>query len=494
MFRSLLERMPETISRFINQNVRDDPSDVSFLKEFASGTHDGKTGIDVINLVFREKEHEFYMVLVCGQLVKHVQEQFVAEFDFSAFIEFCFKDKPPYKGYENVIFPLISNKIVMKQIFEVMPEPPKKAHSILDKPTDDDLSKYVKYSYYNHGFISSAPSVKMKINDCEDVSYQGLAHFTTKKRFMEDTYELRAYGQGSSEFNIEGCYGNGIHTGEYLDNETRGDGVWIHKNGKLKGEGSFSKYEMTTNEGKHDQHTVKGWVCEGKLSDTESNNVIFDGEFSNTGWIRGIENCEDGSTNSGYFNQNNLLHGQGQYTNSTETVTQSGEWCEGKKNSLFLEKTVGSRRLDLYYTNDVVCGGYAYKRPRSMSLFFNSLKKRIFKVKEGCLFYYSDGERNKGIVEKGHIDLQDYDVYDSKSKKVVCEDPYCIVLRNIHTVGLLERREIVLDFHEWKSEWPKVKELWLKLVRDGIDYSIMKNRKEPTGAMSGFSKVYEPTH
>jgi hypothetical protein len=59
---------------------------------------------------------------------------------------------------------------------------------------------------------------------------------------------------------------NGIHTGEYLDNETSGDGVWIHKNGKLKGEGKFSKYKMTTNKGKHDQHTVKGWVYNTFLS------------------------------------------------------------------------------------------------------------------------------------------------------------------------------------------------------------------------------------
>ena len=176
----------------------------------------------------------------------------------------------------------------------------------------------------------------------------------------------------------------------------------------------------------------------------------------------------------------------GIYTNSTETVTQEGEWHEGVKNSLFIEKD-SSGQVDLCYENGKFVGGSAYKRPRHMALFFNSYKKRTFKVKNGILLYYtSDG------VEKGHVELANYDVFLSGAKQVACEDPYSIVLRKVTTAeGLLERREIVLNFEEWKLRWPQLKEMWIKLIKEGVDYSYNLNFKESHNAPNAFSQVYQ---
>ena len=190
-----------------------------------------------------------------------------------------------------------------------------------------------------------------------------------------------------------------------------------------------------------------------------------------------------------------MRHGEGTHTNSTGKITESGEWHEGKKNSLFIKTTAETGKLSLYYEDDVFCGGYAYKRPRSKSLWFNSLKlkKRFFRVKEGILSYYKVGPRAGGKEEeKGHIDLQHYDVYDSKSKHVICKEPYSIVLKCVtkKNVGFFEKKEIVLNFEEWKSNWEHLKELWLKLIRDVIDDSLLRNRTERYGKASGFSKVF----
>ena len=282
---------------------------------------------------------------------------------------------------------------------------------------------------------------------------------------------------GASDISVDGCYGNGFYVGEYVGGEMSGDGVWIHKNGKVKGEGRF--YSSLDKD-------VIGWACSGKIFDTESNTLVFEGEFGSAGWISGKQYYPDGSIYIGTF-KNNLRDGLGSYTNSTYTATLKGLWCEGKKNWHFIEKTVGAGQSALYYEDDVLCGGLAYKRPRTMSLFFNSLKKRFFKISEGVLFYYSG---HLDLIEKGHLDLQYYDVYDSKSKRVVRKEPYSIVLRCVNTVGVFEKREIVLYFEEWKDNWPQLKETWLKLIRDGIEYAVLKNKKE-SKAMSGFTQAYE---
>ena len=71
----------------------------------------------------------------------------------------------------------------------------------------------------------------------------------------------------------------------------------------------------------------------------------------------------------------------GIYTNSTETVTQAGDWHEGKKHSLFVESDSSGGKSEVIYENDTFVGGTAYKRPRNTSLFNNRQKKRLFKVK-----------------------------------------------------------------------------------------------------------------
>ena len=106
---------------------------------------------------------------------------------------------------------------------------------------------------------------------------------------------------------------------------------------------------------------------------------------------------------------------------------------------------------------------------------------------DGVLFYFTiDG------VEKGHIELAKYDVFESNSKKVDSKDPYSIVLRRVKddTFGMFEKREIVLIFEEWKSCWPELKEIWMKLINEGIEYSYNKNSKESDNDSNAFSQVY----
>ena len=106
---------------------------------------------------------------------------------------------------------------------------------------------------------------------------------------------------------------------------------------------------------------------------------------------------------------------------------------------------------------------------------------------DGVLFYFTiDG------VEKGHIELAKYDVFESNSKKVDSKDPYSIVLRCVKgdTLGMFEKREIVLIFEEWKSCWPELKEIWMKLINGGIEYSYNKNSKESDNDSNAFSQVY----
>ena len=494
MFRSLMESMPDEISKLIVNNVVDEvEQNKKFFQEFATGTHNGKSGMEIINLVLRKKKNVFNLAMVCGKILRNSRSQFVEEFDFAAFVKTNSTELAKHEllaysyRYESVIFLLMANEIAMQKIFEVMPEP----ISVIDGRTNVDLAKYIKQAYFNHGFIPSAPSFDVEINGCANVTYRGKADFVSEMSENPASslgkHLLQARGQGSSVFNIEGCYGKGTYTGEHVNytstnidstvvgiaqnSVTKGDGIWIHEDGKVKAEGNFSGTHL-------------GWCCKGKLFDTESNTVIFDGELSNSGKIEGQEFCLDGSIFIGTF-KNNLRDGWGSYTNSTYTA--KGLWCEGKKNSHFIEKTVGAGQSALYYEDDVLCGGLAYKRPRTRSLFFNSLKKRFFKISEGVLFYYSG---HLDLIEKGHLDLQYYDVYDSKSKRVVRKEPYSIVLRCVNTVGVFEKREIVLYFEEWKDNWPQLKETWLKLIRDGIEYAVLKNKKE-SKAMSGFTQAYE---
>ena len=114
----------------------------------------------------------------------------------------------------------------------------------------------------------------------------------------------------------------------------------------------------------------------------------------------------------------------GTYTDADETVTQKGEWLDDMKNGLFVETYSKGGQMEFFYENDQFIGGSAMKRPRHMALFFNSLKKRTFKVKDGVLFYF-----NADKVEKGHIDLANYDVYEAGNKNVVSDDPCSLVLR-----------------------------------------------------------------
>ena len=449
MFRLLIQIIPDEFAEFMH-HVDWEHNKKKFLQDFASGTHNGKSGIEIINLLNRSSKDTRSLVMVCGDILECAREQFVEEFDFVAFIEKNFTrcdSRYIYaSSYLGVIFPLINNKIVMQKIFEVMPVP----YVDVRDNNFKEITQFVTCAYYNHGFITS----------------------------------------------------RGTHTGEYFYNSIHGEGVWISLDKKLKAVGFFTEKIIT-------------WECSGKLYDTKSNTVIFEGDFSSDGALVGQRNYSDGSKYNGRFQEDlrhgegthtdsdgsiysggfkeDLKHGNGTYTNSTGKITESGEWHEGKKNSLFIETTAEIGKISLYYEDDVFCGGYAYKRPRSKSLFFNSLKKRVFRVKEGILSYYEEGSRAGGGVkeeEKGHLDLQHYDVYDSKSKHVVCKEPYSIVLRCVNTVGLFEKKEIVLNFEKWKSNWEHIKELWLKLIRDGIDDSLLRNRTERKGKASGFSKVF----